>query len=307
MGLTNKFKRIHKCFLEFSNIKKGLNWPNIKIKRTKIKRIGPAGPEVQAHFFIFLCFSFFELGMTILCGARLGPASLASSLAQASDQPGQCACMHELLTHALHSDKVIILRAGKNKRGYLVQLEAKLALGDEDDGEAGGSMLLPSSVLSLVFLLSVFCFLCFFAFSVFVSLFVFSMSNHSSVRSFSSPVRPCVSLVECPISSAVAFEDGALELLLKAKYNSLTLCFSLSFVRPLSLCVSLRSLFFSLYWFSCSWSHCFFFRSPSLSTVSSCFQPLSSFFIHDLSIAFIRPENAMRSKLGNGMHHGGEK
>jgi hypothetical protein len=35
-----------------------------------------------------------------------------------------------------------------------VQLEAELALGDEDDGEADGSMLLSSSVLPLFFLLS---------------------------------------------------------------------------------------------------------------------------------------------------------
>jgi hypothetical protein len=58
-------------------------------------------------------------------------------------------------------------------------------------------------------------------------------------------------LLECPVSGAVTAEDGALELLLKTKYNGLTLCFSLLFVRPLSLCVSLCSFFvFSLYWFS---------------------------------------------------------
>jgi hypothetical protein len=59
----------------------------------------------------------------------------------------------------------------------------KGALGDEDDGEADGSMLLPSSVLSLFFSLFFLCFLCFFVFSVFVSLFVFSLYSASSIRS----------------------------------------------------------------------------------------------------------------------------
>ena len=44
----------------------------------------------------------------------------------------------------------------------LVQPEAKLLLGDEDDGEADSSKLLSSSVLPLFFLLSVVCFLCIF-------------------------------------------------------------------------------------------------------------------------------------------------
>ena len=44
----------------------------------------------------------------------------------------------------------------------LVQLEAKLLLGDVDDGEADRSKLLSCSVLPLFFLLSVFCFLCIF-------------------------------------------------------------------------------------------------------------------------------------------------
>jgi hypothetical protein len=40
--------------LEFSDIKKGLIWPNIKIKKTKIKGIGHAGPEAQAiYIYIF--------------------------------------------------------------------------------------------------------------------------------------------------------------------------------------------------------------------------------------------------------------
>ena len=144
-------------FLEFFYIKKGLVWRNIKIKGTKIKKIGPAGPEVQAQFFISI-FSFFKLGLTSLYGFGLGLASLAWSLAQASDQPGPCACMHELLTHALHSDRVIILRVGKNKRGYLV----KLALGDEDDVKLTGRCYSPLQF----FLYSSFSL--FFAFCVFL-------------------------------------------------------------------------------------------------------------------------------------------
>ena len=42
---------------------------------------------------------------------------------------------------------------GRIKEAYLVQLEAELALRDDDDGEADGSMLLSSSVLPLFFLL----------------------------------------------------------------------------------------------------------------------------------------------------------
>jgi len=200
------------------------------------------------------------------------------------------------------------LQAGKNKRGYLVQLEAKRRLATKTmwSWQVDATPFFSSfSILPYLFFLLFVFFLHFF---VFVSLFVFSLSNRSSVHLFSSPVRPCVSLLECPVSSAVASEDGALELLLMAKYNGLTLCFSLSFVRPLSLCVSLCSLFFSLYWFSCPWSLCFFFfvllLSPPFLRV---FGPLSSFFVHSLSLAFIRPENAMRSKLGNGMHYGGEE
>jgi len=52
----------------------------------------------------------------------------------------------------------------------LLQLEVKLVLGDEDDGEADRSKLLSSSVLPLFFLLFVFCFLCIFK-SFFLPLF----------------------------------------------------------------------------------------------------------------------------------------
>jgi len=133
-----------------------------------------------------------------------------------------------------------------------VQLEAKLALADEDDGEADGSMPLSSSVLSLFFLLSVFffffAFCVSFAFSMFVSLSVFSLSSSSSVRSFSSPVRPCISLLHFPVPGAVVAKDGALELLLKTKYNGLTLCFSLLFFFSSSSPLSLPcSLCFSFY------------------------------------------------------------
>ena len=55
----------------------------------------------------------------------------------------------------------------------LVHLEAKLLLGDEDDGEADRSKLLSSSALPLFFLLSVFFFLCIFK-SFFLPLFSLS-------------------------------------------------------------------------------------------------------------------------------------
>ena len=69
-----------------------------------------------------------------------------------------------------------------------MQLEVKLALRDKDDGEVDGSMLLFSSVLSIFFLLSVL----FFLLSVFFRVFCICIS----VRSFSSLVRPCISLLE---------------------------------------------------------------------------------------------------------------
>jgi hypothetical protein len=72
------------------------------------------------YAFYFLFFYFVVLGAGLSSAhmgwAGPGPASLAWSLAQASDQPGHCACMRELLTHALHNDKVIICQVGKNKR-----------------------------------------------------------------------------------------------------------------------------------------------------------------------------------------------
>jgi len=60
--------------LEFSDIKKGLIWPNIKIKKTKIKGIGHAGPEAQAIYI------YIWLGSAQLVQAGLGQASLAWSL-----------------------------------------------------------------------------------------------------------------------------------------------------------------------------------------------------------------------------------
>ena len=46
--------------------------------------------------------------------------------------------------------------------------------------------------------------------------------------------------------------------------------------------------------------------SPPLLSLSTVFFVFSRLLVCGLSLAFIRPENAMRSKLGNGMHHGGE-
>ncbi|KAJ6971998.1 hypothetical protein NC653_032533 [Populus alba x Populus x berolinensis] len=65
-----------------------------------------------------------------------------------------------------------------------------------------------------------------------------SCSSFSS--SFSSPVCHCISLLECPVSGAVAAEDGALELLLlEATKTVLTLVVTLVYCFPWSsLCAS---------------------------------------------------------------------
>ena len=69
-------------------------------------------------------------------------------------------------------------------------------------------------------------------------LLFFLSSSFSS--SFSSLVRPCISLLECPISGAVVAEDGALELLLlEATKTVLTLVVTLVYCFPWSsLCAS---------------------------------------------------------------------
>jgi hypothetical protein len=66
----------------------------------------------------------------------------------------------------------------------------------------------------------------------------FLSSSFSS--SFSSPVRPCISLLECPVSGAVAAEDGALKLLLlEATKTVVTLVVTLVYCFPWSFfCVS---------------------------------------------------------------------
>jgi hypothetical protein len=106
-----------------------------------------------------------------------------------------------------------------------VQLEAKLALRDKDDGEVDGSMLLFSSVLSIFFLLSVL----FFLLSVFFRVFCICISVRVlPVQSFLCSFVLFLSS-SLYFSPRVAAEDGALELLLKTKYNGLTLCFPLLF------------------------------------------------------------------------------
>jgi len=178
--------------------------------------------------FLFFIFYFFGLGLAQPEHAGLGPASLAWSPTQASDQPRHCACIRELLTHALHSDRVIILQAGKNKR----------SLPGVAGGEGGtwgwrqwwswrfnatplfSSFSILLSIFSLLFVF--FCVFC-------VCISVRVLPVQCFLYSFSSPVRPCISLLECPIAGAVTAEDGALELLLKTRYNGLTLCFPLLF------------------------------------------------------------------------------
>ena len=109
------------------------------------------------------------------------------------------------------------------------------------------------------------CFLCFFFF-FFCSVFVLC----SPLLSLYFARVSVFFLLECPVSGAVTAEDGALELLLKTKCNGLTLCFSLQFVRPLSLCSFF--FFFSLYWFSrpCSLWFFFFFLPPSFMALPPC-------------------------------------
>jgi len=69
-------------------------------------------------------------------------------------------------------------------------------------------------------------------------LLFFLSSSFSS--SFSSPVRPCISFLECPVSGAVAVEDGALELLLlEATKSVMKLVVTLVYCFPWSsLCAS---------------------------------------------------------------------
>ena len=62
---------------------------------------------------------------------------------------------------------------------------------------------------------------------------LFLRSSFSS--SFSSPVRPCISVLECPVSGAVAAEDGALKLLLlEATKTVVTLVMALVYCFPWS-------------------------------------------------------------------------
>ncbi|KAJ6977270.1 hypothetical protein NC653_029243 [Populus alba x Populus x berolinensis] len=69
-------------------------------------------------------------------------------------------------------------------------------------------------------------------------LLFFLSSSFSS--SFSSLVRPCISLLECPVSGAVAAKDGALELLLlEAMKTVVTMVVTLVYCFPWSsLCAS---------------------------------------------------------------------
>jgi len=162
-----------------------------------------------------------------------------------------------------------------------------------------------------------------------------SCSSFSS--SFSSPVRPCISFLEYPVSGAVAAEDGALELLLLEAMKSvvklvvtLVYCFPWSSlcassaqdindsdedVRCCRLNGSLLPLFFVFSSVSlrrnrgtkvCSFlvrlCHFFFsaFRGFSFSLpLSPLVLPFLHPRVHGLSLAFIEPENAMRSPLSN--------
>ncbi|KAI5602235.1 hypothetical protein BDE02_01G143100 [Populus trichocarpa] len=88
-------------------------------------------------------------------------------------------------------------------------------------------LFLPPWVLSVYSLFSVSPPLCSFLLSFSVPSCLFSCSIFFSLFRSTLPRSPCISLLQCPVPGAVAAKDGALELLLKTKYNGLTLCFPL--------------------------------------------------------------------------------
>jgi len=88
-------------------------------------------------------------------------------------------------------------------------------------------LFLPPWVLSVYYLFSVSPPLCSFLLSFSVPSCLFSCSLFFSLFRSTLPRSPCISLLQCHDPGAVAAKDGALELLLKTKYNGLTLCFPL--------------------------------------------------------------------------------
>ena len=88
-------------------------------------------------------------------------------------------------------------------------------------------LFLPPWVLSVYSLFSVSPPLCSFLLSFSVPSCLFSCSIFFSLFRSTLPRSPCISLLQCPVPGAEAAKDGALELLLKTKYNGLTLCFPL--------------------------------------------------------------------------------
>jgi len=127
-----------------------------------------------------------------------------------------------------------------------------------------------------------------------------------------APVSSLLFCVLCSFVSIVWFFFGLLSVLSVCLcYRPPPLCFQFpgsSFSPPLFV-----SMFFFVpvivlfLWFFCLHvSLCLRLPAPPLLSLSTVFFGFSRLLVCGLSLAFIRPENAMCSKLGNGMHHGGE-
>jgi hypothetical protein len=66
---------------------------------------------------------FFRLVLTQPVWVGLDLAGPGWSLVHTSDLAGHCACINELFTHALHSDRVIIFLRGRKTEAYLCRWE----------------------------------------------------------------------------------------------------------------------------------------------------------------------------------------
>jgi len=143
-------------------------------------------PRLYIYIYIYI---YIWLGSAQLVQAGLGQASLAWLL-----------CVHAWITHACFAQwhGNYFARGEEQKKLTWCSWRRSWHLGTKTMVKLTGRCYssLQFFLYSSFSLFYFFCFLCFFAFSVFVSLFVFSLSSPSSVRSFSSLVRPCISLLE---------------------------------------------------------------------------------------------------------------
>jgi len=123
-----------------------------------------------------------------------------------------------------------------------------------------------------------------------------------------SPVRSSPVCISCPVppfphgfSLVICFSLFFLVFSLPLCYLFVFLCFCFSWVPLLfcsSLCIVLCLCVIS--------SLRFLVSLPLVSFSLHRFFVFSTSLVSGLSLAFIRPENAMRSCLGNGTHRGGE-